>query len=237
MMKLILLAVVGLAVGIGGGAAVSVMQAKKAFAADVARKAKLVADSLARAEEEGATTLAHAAKDSSASDSTGASADAEHAAPATAPSGPPRTGTGGRTTASHKPAAGGGAAPAGGADAPHGAPEATTAARAYGRATQTVEANGGATMRAATARIPAPPGKPLPDSPAAPGMAKVARIFAAMPPKDAAKVLEQLDDAEVQGVISAVSEKQAAAILQHFPAPRAAMISKGVLRSVIPPKP
>jgi flagellar motility protein MotE (MotC chaperone) len=50
-------------------------------------------------------------------------------------------------------------------------------------------------------------------------------------------VLEQLDDAEVQAVISSVSEKQAAAILQNFPPARAAVISKAVLRSTITPKP
>jgi flagellar motility protein MotE (MotC chaperone) len=59
---------------------------------------------------------------------------------------------------------------------------------------------------------------------------KVARIFGAMPAKDAAKVLEQLDDAEVQSIMSGLSAKQAAAIMQHLPTARAASISKLVLR-------
>ncbi len=71
MMKLIVLAVIGLLVGMGGGSAVAVMNAKKAYAADVAHKASLVADSLAKAEEEGAKHVAsteHGA-DSTAADS------------------------------------------------------------------------------------------------------------------------------------------------------------------------
>lgn len=230
MLKLILFAVVGLVVGIGGGSAVSVMKAKQAYAADVARKAKLVADSLARAEEEGAKAVAHAAGDSTAHDGAGAAGDAAQAAEAAhaAEAAPARGAP--HAAASRKPATGD-------AGAPTATPGAATAARAYGRATQTVEANGGAAVRSAVAKPPAPPARPLPDAAAAPGMAKVAKIFAAMPPKDAAKVLEQLDDIEVQGVISALAEKQAAAILQNFPAPRAALISKGVLRSVLPAKP
>ena len=236
MLKLILFAVVGLVVGIGGGSAVSVMKAKQAYAADVARKAKLVADSLARAEEEGAKAVAHAAGDSTAHDGAGAAGDAAQAAEAAhaaeaAPAAPTAPARGApHAAASRKPATGD-------AGAPTATPGAATAARAYGRATQTVEANGGAAVRSAVAKSPAPPARPLPDAAAAPGMAKVAKIFAAMPPKDAAKVLEQLDDIEVQGVISALAEKQAAAILQNFPAPRAALISKGVLRSVLPAKP
>ncbi len=69
----------------------------------------------------------------------------------------------------------------------------------------------------------------------APGVEKVAKIFAAMPPKDAAMVLEQLEDSEVQSVISTLSEKQAAAILRNFPPARAATISKAVLRAAVQP--
>ena len=58
MIKLILFAVVGLLVGIGGGSAVSVMNAKKVYAAEVSRRASIVADSIAKAEEEGAKHVA-----------------------------------------------------------------------------------------------------------------------------------------------------------------------------------
>jgi hypothetical protein len=59
---------------------------------------------------------------------------------------------------------------------------------------------------------------------------KIAKIFAAMPAREAAKVLEQLDDSDVQSILGALSGKQAAAILQTFPPNRAAAISKAALR-------
>jgi len=232
MVKLILFAVIGLVVGLGGGSAVSVMKAKKAFAAEVALKAQVVADSLAKAEEGGPRDTAHASTDSvavgdSAShDSTAVAptrnASGSHrAAPSVAAGGAP-SGTPGNT----RPASRGDSAP----------PAANPVnPRSYSRATQTVESNG-AQRDPARPAAPSVPGKPIVTSAPPPGAAKLAKIFAAMPPKDAAKVLDQLDDADVQSVIATLSEKQAAAILQHFPAPRAAVISKAVLRSV-PAKP
>lgn len=220
MMKLIVLAVIGLLVGIGGGSAVAVMNAKKAYAADVAHKASLVADSLAKAEEEGAKHVAASAHgaDSAAvgegasGDSAGASAHgaegegAGHAAPA-------------RETA-HAPAP---------------APASKTP-KEYSRAVQTVESNGAPGSVSRSTSRPTPPPRPIPTAvPKAPppGVSKVAKIFAAMPAKDAAMVLEQLEDAEVQSVISTLSEKQAAAILRNFPPARAATISKAVLRAAV----
>jgi len=201
MMKLMILAVLGLLVGIGGGSAVSVMNAKKAFAADVARKASVVADSLAQAEEEG---TAHAATDAHATDSA-ATPDTTAAETHVA------------ATEEHAPAP---------AKAPPPKP--------YSRAVQTVESNGAPGSVPRGGSKAALPPKPIPTAPAhAPGAAKVAKIFAAMPPKDAAMVLEQLDDTEVQSVIASLSEKQAAAILRNFPPPRAALISKGVLRAAL----
>jgi hypothetical protein len=203
MMKLIIFAVLGLLVGIGGGSAVAVMNAKKAYAADVAHKASLVADSLAQAEEDG---TAHAATDAHAADS---AATVDTAAAET-----------------HVAAAED--------HAPTPAPAKVVPPKNYSRAVQTVESNGAPGSVPRTATKPAPPPKPIPTAAApAPGAAKVAKIFAAMPPKDAAMVLEQLDDNEVQSVISSLSEKQAAAILRNFPPPRAALISKGVLRSAL----
>jgi hypothetical protein len=228
MIKVILFAVIGLLVGLGGGSAVSVMKAKKAYAADVAHKAQLVADSLAKAEEEGGKHVASKEKgaDSTAHDSTATDSavvkgeggkGAEHAPPtdvATHDAPPPKVEA---APAKHEPA--------------------PATPKTYSRAVKTVEANGTRPEGTRTATRPSLPPKPLPAAPVQPGAAKVAKIFAAMPPKDAAKVLEQLDDAEVQSVISAVSEKQAAAILQSFPPARAAAISKAVLRSHLPVKP
>lgn len=212
MMKLVIFAVLGLLVGIGGGSAVSVMNAKKAYAAHVAEKAALVADSLAKAEEEGTTHAAadehegapEATVDSTAAETHVAAAESHGPAPEAHPPTPPTVKT---------------APPKG-----------------YSRAVQTVESNGAPGTVPRTASKPTPPAKPIPTAPAAspaPGAAKVAKIFAAMPPKDAAMVLEQLDDAEVQSVISSLSEKQAAAIMRNFPPQRAALISKAVLRSAL----
>lgn len=62
----------------------------------------------------------------------------------------------------------------------------------------------------------------------APG--RIAKIFAAMSAKDAARVLQQLDDADVQTVLGGLNDKQAAAILSGFPPERAAAISRAALR-------
>lgn len=222
MMKLIVLAVIGLLVGMGGGSAVSVMNAKKAYAADVARKAALVADSLAKAEEEGAKHVASAGHEA---DSTAEGAPADSAAPA-------------EHGAAEKPS-GHGAAPAGEtahAPAPAPAPAPAKTPKTYNRAVETVESNGSPGTIPGTSTRPTPPPRPIVTSAAKtppPGVSKVAKIFAAMPAKDAAMVLEQLEDTEVQSVISTLSEKQAAAILRNFPPARAATISKAVLRAAL----
>jgi len=59
---------------------------------------------------------------------------------------------------------------------------------------------------------------------------RIAKIFAAMPARDAARVLEQLDDADVQTVLTGLNDRQAAAILAGFPPARAAAISRAVIR-------
>jgi hypothetical protein len=63
---------------------------------------------------------------------------------------------------------------------------------------------------------------------------RIGRIFAAMPARDAARVMEQLDDNDVRRILSALSEKQAAAIMALMPAARAAAISKATLKSAAP---
>jgi len=209
MIKLILFAVVGLLVGIGGGSAVSVMNAKKVYAAEVSRRASIVADSIAKAEEEGAKHVAATADhpdSTSAHDSVATDAQVADAGAAHGPAAP--------TTHTPRPVV---AKPSSG----------------YNRAVQTVESNGAPGTVPKTVTRPTPPAKPVATATSAPGAAKVAKIFAAMPAKDAATVLEQLDDAEVQSVISTLNEKQAAAILRNMPPERAALISKAVLRSAL----
>ncbi|HEX4882611.1 MAG TPA: hypothetical protein VFX05_00650 [Casimicrobiaceae bacterium] len=230
MIKVILFAVIGLVIGLGGGSAVSVMQARKAHAADAARTAKIVADSLAKAEEEGGTHVARteARADSAGGDSTAAEGahDGRDSAKATVA----HEGGAKEVASAH------GADTAAGAHAP--APVAAPKPpKLYSRAVRTVEANGVPDHAPLAATRPSLPPKPMPDPSVQPGAAKLAKIFAAMPAKDAAKVLEQLDDSDVQSVISTLREKQAAAVIQNLPPERAARITKAVLRSVPPVKP
>lgn len=58
---------------------------------------------------------------------------------------------------------------------------------------------------------------------------RLAKLFAAMPAKDAARVLEQMDDAEIETVLSYLRDRQAAAILGSLPTERAAGIGRSVL--------
>lgn len=256
-MKLIILAVLGLLVGLGGGSAAAVMKAKKAFAAETAARAKIVADSLAKVEEgaKAKTQSAEAKPDSAQNELTpeGEAASTEIAKGAThtgeapkserakgAPKGRPLPSSTGQQLAAkvsekEVPSA-----------AIHDDKPTKSAAPAefdktkWNRAVATVESHGSPAGDATTAKPHLPPLPPKPIAAPAtaattppPSTAKVAKIFAAMPAKDAAKVMEQLDDADVQVIIASVSEKQAAAILQNFPPARAATISKAVMRSAL----
>jgi hypothetical protein len=86
-------------------------------------------------------------------------------------------------------------------------------------------------VAASTTTAVAKPGGAEPD-PATPLVApgRISKIFGAMSAKDAARVLQQMDDADVQTVLSGLNDRQAAAILAGFPAERAAAISRATLR-------
>jgi hypothetical protein len=58
---------------------------------------------------------------------------------------------------------------------------------------------------------------------------RISKIFAAMPAKEAARILEQMVDADVVLILGSVNDRKAAEILALLPAPRAAGISKSVL--------
>lgn len=60
---------------------------------------------------------------------------------------------------------------------------------------------------------------------------RLAKIFAAMSAKDAAKVMEQMPDSDVRSILSLMSDRSAAAVLSQFPAARAAAITKGALKT------
>lgn len=218
-MKLVLFAILGLLLGAGGGAAMAVMKAKKAFAAYDAKRAKVVADS-----------IEHGMRPAGGADSThGAATDSSHATPDTAHA-PPVVAAAGEHGPATPPAAPSKAedkhAPAAKDHAPAAKDHAPTPPPGRQRAVATVESNGGT----------APRGKPTPPLPTprvsapAPGSDKMGKIFGAMPAKDAARVLEQLSDTEVHDILRALSDKQAAGILQFLPAARAAAISKLALK-------
>lgn len=54
---------------------------------------------------------------------------------------------------------------------------------------------------------------------------RLAKIFATMGPKDAARVLAQMTDHDVEIILGLLSDRQAAAILINLPPPRAAVLS------------
>jgi cytoskeletal protein RodZ len=210
MIKLIIFLVLGLAVGIGGGTAASVMKARKAFAAVEAGRAKVVADSIAKDAEHPKGDVATSEHGDAPVDSV--KVDSAHGAPlAVKPS----------EKDAHD-------APKGAvtASAPRQERSAPSSGAKTSKAVETVVA-GGATDRP---RLAALPPKPATAVIATTQSEKVAKIFGQMPAKDAAKVLEQLDDNEVQSILTGLSPKQAAGIMQNLPPARAASISKLVLR-------
>lgn len=213
-MKLVIFAILGLLIGVGGGAAMSVMKAKKAFAVFDAKRAKVVADSIELGIRHPATDSGHV------------SADSTHAAPDSAHA--TVVATAGDSAGAH-----GAPAPTTKPADTHAAPAAepkheTPAPVGRQRATATVEAHGGTTPRGKPTIARPVPTLPAPVS--SPGSDKMGKIFGAMPAKDAAKVLEQLSDSEVHDILRVLTDKQAAGILQFLPPARAASISKLALK-------
>ncbi len=87
------------------------------------------------------------------------------------------------------------------------------------------EGLGGASAATAAAGVAAPvQGTALEE-----GARKLAKIFGAMKPADAADVLKEMEDAEVQAILEYMSDRKAAQILGAFPPERAARLSQVVL--------
>jgi len=63
------------------------------------------------------------------------------------------------------------------------------------------------------------------------GDSRLGKIFTAMQPREAARVLEQMSDHDVGVILGMVTDRQAAAILSNLPPERAAGISRDALRS------
>ncbi len=237
MKKLILPAVIALLAGLGGGTGFGYMRATKQYVADSTH----LADSLKAHPKADSTKAEHGAPphdsaavaahpDSAAlpgSDSTHAPAEA-HAAQALAAVPAAKT-----PTAEHAPAE-------------HAAPAATPAPKSPAPAAPAAKTPPAAApvTAAATPAAGKPAAKGMPDTAkvssvvrqarteagAAIPEQRLAKIFTAMSPKDAAKVLEQMPEADVRTIVGLMSNKSAAAILAQFPAARAAAISKATGR-------
>lgn len=82
---------------------------------------------------------------------------------------------------------------------------------------------------AATPPAGAGPAAEASDETDAAALKRLGRIFMAMKPQDAAEVLNYLNDREVEAILFQVRDKEAAEILGHFPADRAAILSRSVL--------
>jgi hypothetical protein len=61
------------------------------------------------------------------------------------------------------------------------------------------------------------------------GADQLARIFTAMQPRDAARVLSQLTDAEIREILTRMGARQAASVLSNMEPERAAILSRTVL--------
>lgn len=189
MIRVIVFAVIGLVLGLGGGSGFAVMRAKKAVAAAVDGEEKK--DSAKDGDEKHGGD-AKAPTPEGAEHARSATADSSSSVAHAEPKRDSATAT--PSTTAHTPA---------------GAQVSATSAPAT---------SGAKASATDTSRAGAP----------APG--RIAKIFAAMSAKDAARVLQQLDDADVQTVLGGLNDKQAAAILSGFPPERAAAISRAVLR-------
>lgn len=62
---------------------------------------------------------------------------------------------------------------------------------------------------------------------------RLAKIFAAMSPKDAAKVMDQMPDADVRQILALMSDRSAAAVLSQFSPTRAATITNGAAHTPV----
>ena len=209
-MKLLIPVIIAVLAGVGGGSGFAYMRTAKAFVADSVQRADSIK---AHPPAKVAATKSHA--DSNATPGAESvpmtPADSLRALEAT------RAGTHG----------------AAGADTAHGA-KAASAPVATGKPTA---ANSGSAKPDSSATPPAVKATTdLADlvraarndamSTALPEQ-RLAKIFAAMSPKDAAKVMDQMPDTDVRSILALMSDRSAAAVLSQFTPVRAATITKG----------
>jgi len=83
----------------------------------------------------------------------------------------------------------------------------------------------------AAAAEPSPTPDEAPPAAGGPKMepARLAKVFATMQAREAARVLEHLNDGEIQVILAGVGNREAAAILSNMTPERAAVISRAVI--------
>ena len=164
-----------------------------------------------------ADTVAVAAHDSSA-----APEASDASAPSTAPAAPGDSAL--KASASHALAALSPSPAATATAAPAASVERTPAVVSAGVMTGTATATTGKTP---------PPGARMIPTPGVFVGGRISKIFTAMPVKQAARILEQMADADVIVILGSVNDRKAADILSLLPAQRAAGISKSVLSNKV----
>ena len=104
--------------------------------------------------------------------------------------------------------------------------------KAPGFAASSTLVNNGAkpTVKAAPASKGSAAPQPV-DSVAAASEQRLAKVFTAMEPKQAAKVLQHMQDADVQIILGYVGPRQAASIMAELPPERVATLSKMAMQT------
>lgn len=206
MIRVIVFAVVGLVLGLGGGSGFAVMNAKKAVVASEARSAKHDSTDSADSDKDKGEHKDEGedrpTRDRDGSDRAGESSAQSVAAADPTPT--PHTVPPNADTVAIAPSV-----------VPHG-PSLPTKPAASALPKTGVAATGASADSARAA--------------ASPVTGRISKIFGAMSAKEAARVLEQMDDADVQTVLGGLNDRQAAAILAGFPPARAAAISRAAIR-------
>jgi len=87
------------------------------------------------------------------------------------------------------------------------------------------------TVKAAPAKQPAPAAPQPADSAVQASEQRLAKVFTAMEPKQAAKVLQHMQDADVQIILGYVGPRQAASIMAELPPERVATLSKMAMQT------
>jgi len=116
-------------------------------------------------------------------------------------------------------------------------PSKTVAAASIGKApgfaaSSTLVNNGAApTVKPAPAPVKTPATPSPADTVAEASERRLAKVFTAMEPKQAAKVLEHMQDADVQIILGYVGPRQAASIMAELPPERVATLSKMAIQT------